>query len=300
MYQHIYLSLLSFCLLFGGSFAQADWIGDGSLKLSVGKGLLWQVSREGAPTSYLFGTIHSHDKRLLPLPEPVNEVFAKVDSLALELDLSLANQLAAAQQMYLPQGESLIAMLGKTSFMTLAEALGERGIMVKDAMRLQPWAAYMLLSLPKGGLQGEFLDLYLYQQAKKQQKTVHGLETPQEQLGVFSQFSREEQLDMLREGLKLLDEQETMLDTLHELYLQRDLDGLLSSSRKHLIEYPHALNEQLMQALVVKRNLLMAERIEPHLQTGNILIAVGALHLPGAGGLIDLLRQRGWQINAIY
>ena len=52
-----------------------------------------------------------------------------------------------------------------------------------------------------------------------------------------------------------------------------------------------------MQVLIDKRNANMAERALPHLNAGSVLIAVGAMHLPGEAGLVHLLRERGFEIT---
>ena len=53
------------------------------------------------------------------------------------------------------------------------------------------------------------------------------------------------------------------------------------------------------QAMIVERNKTMARNAEPMLAAGNAFIAVGALHLPGPEGLIELLRKSGHTVSAV-
>jgi len=49
--------------------------------------------------------------------------------------------------------------------------------------------------------------------------------------------------------------------------------------------------------MIEQRNVIMADRMEPLLQQSRTFVAVGALHLPGAGGLLMLLEQRGYRVT---
>lgn len=60
------------------------------------------------------------------------------------------------------------------------------------------------------------------------------------------------------------------------------------------------LADEFQQRLVVDRNHRMAERMQPYLQQGKVFIAVGALHLPGEEGLLNLLEQQGYAVRRLY
>jgi uncharacterized protein YbaP (TraB family) len=53
------------------------------------------------------------------------------------------------------------------------------------------------------------------------------------------------------------------------------------------------------QRVILDRNKVMAERAAPILDSGNVFMAVGALHLPGKDGVIELLRQQGFTVTAV-
>lgn len=299
--RHIFFTL---CFLLGNGLSSSvfaePWLKPGPPTISIGQGVLWRIQGAAEQDSYLLGTIHSDDARLYPLPNALQQVLDQVDSLSLEVDMSLAVQIRMAQLMFSNEKASLLTQLGKKDFMRVADLLGQHGILVTDAMRLHPWAALIIISMPKTQNTNNILDMHLYHRAKENGKTLHGLEEPEEQIQGLSSFSIDEQISLLRMTLELYPQQQEMLDEMHRLYLKRDLDGLLQYSREQMLATPHPLNEAFIQALLIKRNARMLERMLPRLKEGNALIAVGSLHLVGQNGLVHQLRQRGLKVEAMY
>ena len=84
-----------------------------------------------------------------------------------------------------------------------------------------------------------------------------------------------------------------------ELYLERDLKGLSVFGQRHAFE-DNSLYERVTERLLTDRNRLMVERMLPLLDAGDAFVAVGAMHLPGADGLLALLAERGYQIERVY
>jgi hypothetical protein len=59
-------------------------------------------------------------------------------------------------------------------------------------------------------------------------------------------------------------------------------------------------SEALLGHLLINRNLQMVERMIQQLQGGTTFVAVGALHLPGQKGLLQLLQDRGYTVSVVY
>ena len=80
------------------------------------------------------------------------------------------------------------------------------------------------------------------------------------------------------------------------LYLAQDLDGLL-----HFYEGfdTDMVSDSFDDALIQNRNVVMAERMDKIIQEQKAFMAVGALHLPGENGVLELLRQKGYQVRPI-
>ena len=83
-------------------------------------------------------------------------------------------------------------------------------------------------------------------------------------------------------------------------YKQRDLGGLMTLNETSMKTGDQRLAEEFQQNLIVDRNHRMVERMREYLQQGSAFVAVGALHLPGEEGLLNLLEQQGYTVRRVY
>jgi hypothetical protein len=263
------------------------------------QGLLWEIGQPGVPASYLFGTIHSEDPAVLVLPAAVQQAFDAAHSLVLEVLLDMDAMLYSSQAMLLGEGRQLSEITGKALFEQTSRAIRTRGIPEVVLDRMKPWAAAVTLSMPAPET-GEVLDMQLYQRALQAGKPVYGLESIREQLAVFDDMPESEQLVLLRDAVENFPEIDAMHRELLAAWKQRDLDTLLAINAAAMQAGDRELAAEFEDRLITRRNRLMAERLQPYLQEGDAFVAVGALHLPGETGLLNLLEQRGYTIRMIY
>lgn len=264
------------------------------------KGLLWQVvAPYTGKTSYLFGTIHSEDPRVTTLASPVQTAFDRSPHFVMEMVPDGESMLAASQSMMLGQGESLRNIAGQALFDKTAQVLLEQGVPAEAADHMKPWAAMVILSMPKSHT-GLVLDMLLYSAAVQSGKSTAGLETAQEQLDTFDTLPQAEQVALLADAVAQYPLMENMLEQLHAAYISRDLRALVSVNEKYSVTGVARLMNKINGALIDKRNLRMAQRMDGFLHQGGAFVAVGALHLPGEQGLLQLLRKRGYHVTSIY
>lgn len=264
------------------------------------QGLLWQISSPASgKTSYLFGTIHSEDPRVTTLAPPVQSAFDRSSRYVMEIIPDQASMAVASQAMLLDQGSSLRALVGGALFNRTARILRELGVPGEAADRFKPWAAMVIMSMPKMET-GQVLDLMLYSAALQAGKAQAGLESALEQLTIFDSLPLAEQKVLLEETVALYPQMQTMLEQMHVAYLSRDLTKLAALSDQYGNMGDARLASKINNALVDQRNQRMAERMEIYLREGGAFVAVGALHLPGEQGLLQLLRKRGYVVTAIY
>lgn len=275
------------------------WSLGASAAVDTNRGLLWRIERAGSTVGYLFGTVHSDDPRVLALPEPVERAFDDSDTVVLETGIDDDATQAAAQAMFLPPGDTLAKHLGEPlTDQALAVAL-RHGLAREVAARSKPWALAVTLSTPLMRT-GQFLDLLLQTRARERGKPVLGLETIAEQFGVFEALSDDEQITLLRDTLANYDQLARYFDELITSYLARDLAGLERLSEQYL-DRTSPMQQKLLQQLVDERNIRMAARIETMLKKNSrLFIAIGALHLPGAQGLVNLLDRAGYRLTPLY
>lgn len=261
------------------------------------KGILYTINSPASPIpSYLLGTIHSEDPRVLDLPAPIRTAFALSPGFALEVVPDAEAIIKSMVVMTYTDGRTLREVLPPDLYERTARTLGELGMPPAAFQDFKPWAVVTLLSLPPTE-KGEFLDLLLYQAAVDAKKVIKGLETMEEQLAIYDNLSEADQIGLLRETLDSREQMPEMFETLIQAYLAQDLDALMERSEQYLQDGDPRLAALFRETAVDSRNRRMAERLQPLLDQGGWFIAVGALHLPGQSGVLNLLEQRGYRVS---
>jgi len=261
-------------------------------------GLLWKIETPGARPSYLFGTIHVDDPRVTALPAPVGKALDGSDRFVMETLLDGDSLAQMAKAMYFDDDRTLEQVIGKDLYAATLKALAARGIPDANVEKQKPWAVMMALSMPAPET-GEFLDLVLETRAAKQDKPIAGLETMAEQIAVFNDLSMPDQIALLKEAVRTQPELEKDYGELIRAYLARDLRTLAEVSDKH-DPAEDQLYRSVTERLLTQRNIRMQQRMAPFLKQGNAFIAVGAAHLGGEAGLLNLLEQAGYRVIPIY
>ena len=267
---------------------------------SFSKGLLWKIERPGVKPSYVFGTVHSEDARVLAVPPVVQQTFDGAKSFTMEvvLDEAVSQQMVA--RMFLGAGPDLKSLLGDALFARTAALMAEHGMPREIVQKLKPWVVFTTLSLPKPQT-GLFLDLVLQTNAAQQGKPVYGLESVDEQLSIFDGMALQDQVTLLKEAVENHAQLTHDLQQIIEHYLARDLAGMERLSNEESSKLGDArLVEAINRRLIYDRNERMVERMTPRLKEGNAFIAIGSLHLPGEQGVLRLLQQRGYNVSVVY
>ena len=279
-------------LAHGSSLAQTD-------PARFERGLLWKIEKSGLPVSYLLGTIHIPDKRLLELPQPVLDAFKAAEQVATEVAMDLDNLKRLMVAMIYTDGRTLASVAGPELYGELTARLAKLGVQEQLAQRLKPWAAMTLLIAPPRS-DAIAMDMLLYQAAGEAGKKQAALETIEEQVALFEADTAEDQLLMLREVVFNFDKVEALAERMVRAYLDRNLAALGAlAAHDELLSTAKAResNRKMQERMIGRRNVIMAERIERLLARTSTLVAVGALHLPGIDGLLTLLERRGFLVT---
>lgn len=262
-------------------------------------GLLYRLEKPGIEDNYLFGTMHTEDVRVISIMDQLEQPLKESNTLVLEMLPDADALLRVAKTMMLPSGKTLKQVLGEEQYNQMIEAATGAGLPEVALMHLKPWAAAVMLSMPVSQ-SGAFLDLRLYQEAIESDKQLLGLESVHEQLAIFDELSMDQQLDFLRYAIKNLPDLPKQLEMLTQAYLDRDMDELLEISNQYQMSMTGDLDQWFEEHVITKRNKKMWRRLESALQEGKLFVAVGALHLAGESGLVQLARDSGYKITVIY
>ena len=259
--------------------------------------LLWKLSKGNDKPSYLFGTIHIVPEKQFVVWPAVDSAFRACSKLVMEmdLDLSASEMIQAAKQMSLPEGKTLDAYIPKENFERIRayciDSLGWKKRKFSRYSRMKPfYFSSIVLTAQLGDVKG--YENYFSSRAKKMKMPVLGLETMQEQMKALDAISIEEQARALDESVvsgRL--EYFNML----QLYLKRDLENLGT-----LMAESEEMSDQFSDALLIKRNKNWVPVLQKWMAESPVFVAVGAGHLPGDNGLINLLRNEGFLVEPVY
>lgn len=278
-----------------------------------GKGLLWKIEKARQQPSYLLGTMHVTDPRVLVMPPAARIAFAEASVVVIESDEILDEKKATAALLMRPDlsmftdGTTIADHLSPEDAAKLETGLKARGLALSAVSRMKPWIISGFVALPACELSrkakgASFLDKKIAEDAVAAGKTLVGLETLTEQLEAMAALPVEFHLQALIETLALGDRMSDVMETMTSLYLAGDT-GMTMPMLKAVTENLDAEEEDGYAAfekrIVTDRNRIMAERSADVLAKGNAFIAVGALHLPGEFGLIQLLRAQGFTVTAV-
>lgn len=227
--------------------------------------LLWEISGNGVKgKSYLFGTLHSNDRRLFNFPDSLYYALEKTDAVVLETDVfsmfeSLDTRRTSVRLQYDNTGEPYTTSEGSTQ-----TYYGD-----EDGMP-------------------QFLDAYFQQYCYNSNKKFVALETTESQIELFNDIGLPELSQMKLESFLL--SREDMMD----LYLEGDIYRLQEMIKLNLAVYPDQYDE-----MIVKRNQDMAGKLDSLLKDQQLFCAVGAGHLAGREGIISLLRRKGYKVRKV-
>jgi uncharacterized protein YbaP (TraB family) len=262
------------------------------------QGILYECRMPDLAPSYLMGTLHSSDPRVLALVADAEGRLQKSQRLVLEMVPDGSSMTAIMLAGMLPRGEALDTLLEPGLVDQVLRVAAERGLPREVVLRMKPWSLATTLSLPPGET-GLFLDLRLYHLAQEGDLEILGLESADEQLALFDELPVRDQVALLEQAVKIQPELPMQFDALVDAYVGGDLAALERLSRRQ----QHALGSRLggwfQEDLVDARNERMADRLAPILRRGGAFVAVGALHLPGDEGLLARLAAMGCALSAL-
>jgi uncharacterized protein len=263
---------------------------------------VWAI-RGDHNTVYLAGSVHLLKASDAALPAGFDRAYASSRALVMEIDLGKVDPTEAAGWMMqhgtLPQGNDLRKAIGEERYRRVSAEAARLGLPMQMADQFSPWVlGLQLLELqyaqlgfdPQSGVEEQ-----LQHRAQADGKPTSGLETLPEQLGLFETLSPEQQMKFL--DLVVTEMHEVGSDTQAVIAAWRAGDAAKLAA---LLGDEYKSFPALYRTLVTDRNQRWVPQIERLLKDkDNYFVVVGALHLVGNGGLIDLLRRDGFKAEQL-
>jgi uncharacterized protein len=262
--------------------------------------LLYEVTGKGlAKPSYVFGTMHAACQTdVVPL-ETVGTYVNQTDQIVMELDLDDKAVVGAmASGVMIPGGKTLKDYLTPEEFAKVdamvMELLGAPAEAVKSVKPMMLSVALMTSQKVIGCAPPVTYDISLAQLAASAKKPVIGLETPAEQAAFIDSKPIEKQAKELYE--MSLDTRKAIKDMrdLTEAYRSRSSDRLFEIAAEQSKK-----DKDFMKRLLDDRNIAWVPKLESSMRAKPTFVAVGAAHLGGKDGVINLLRSKGYTVRPI-
>lgn len=276
-----------------------------------GQGLLWRIERPGAGVSYLFGTMHSSDDEAKQFDDLVLRALARSHVVAIELPGASTRRVASelrrlvANRSFRPGGDTL-RLLPPHVRPAVEARVARAGIPSAVANQLNPW--YLALALSRSNCAApiprsdpETADARIERLAHEQGSEVVALETPIEQVDALASVPDGVALRMLRDAAERNTRPEDIESTISGLYQTRRIGYLLAMRGPAWAGMFDADGyADFLSAFITRRNVTMLQRALPIIGAGDAFLAVGALHLPGPSGLVEMIRGSGFTVTRIW
>ena len=260
---------------------------------------LWEVADGGAKI-HLLGSLHLMKADDYPLDGRFEEAFDGAEAVAFETDIgSLGTE---EMQRYMlsravyTDGLTLQSELSEPALADLSDFLSRLGIPIEEVNGIRPWylglmfTALQMIQLGYDPTLG--IDQHYYARSREAKKTVLELESAQFQIDLLASLADFDPELYLQQAMDDFNQVNEQLDQITAVWKAGDLDGM------DILIHGVRAYPSLYEALIAERNRSWLTKIEGYLADGgNVLVIVGAGHLPGEDGLIHLLRGKGYRVS---
>ncbi len=305
--KYYLLSLISI-ILFQTSCKSSEKINNPAQKeqskaMAQDKSLLWEISGNGlTQSSYLFGTIHMIESEDYFLPQGTLSAVDNSSKMIFEIDMADMSDpmklMPLLQKAYMKGDTTLKDLVTAEDYTLVEDHFKELGLPLMMLERMKPMFLTVFASgdFDPNGLNNGSIKSYEMEFAKMAEdgnKATGGLETVEYQIGVFDKIPYKDQADMLMEALKSSDTEDDTFQQLVDLYKEQDIYGLFEMMKED------ESIEEFEDVLLYQRNKNWIPIMEEEMKQQRVFFAVGAGHLGGDLGVINLLRLQGFTLSAI-
>lgn len=259
--------------------------------------LLWQINGNNLSSpSYLLGTMHLIPKKDFHYSSKLDSILNLSEEVIFEIDLNEMEDFNALLQVMMQSfmtGTTLQSLVTTEEYELIKNYFSNKGLPIYALDRLKPLFLYALAEGRSYDQSEDFIsyEIELFQKALVKNKKTSGLETMVYQMSIFDSIPYLDQARMLVESIQLEDNQPNAHQNLIELYQKGAVEELY-----HLVA---GEDENITRIMIHQRNLNWVIQMEEKMQMHSGLYAVGAGHLGGPKGLIQLLLDSGYQVQPI-
>ncbi len=282
--KRLFITLALSLIVFFGAHAQES-------------SLLWKVTGNGlSEPSYIYGTIHIICPQDYSMKEKVKTAFTKSKQVFLEVDFDDPQMMAKMMGMsMMTDGKTAKDYLSEEEYNQLDTKF--KSTIGAGMDKLQGMKPLMLLSMSYISIlkcQPMSFESAFVEMAKVEDKDVLGLETIEQQMAIFDEIPRDEQFKMIADILKQEEKALEEFNKMVSIYNNEDIAGLLA-----MMGESDWNMEKYQEALLDNRNKDWAGKFDEIAQSKSTFFAVGAGHLAGDMGWLNLLKEKGYKVEAV-
>lgn len=263
---------------------------------------LWQAQGK-SNIIYLLGSVHLLKPTDYPLPAVIESAFTNSQVAVFEMDIDKSEdpdgQAKMMAKVSLPEGDSLQKHLSPNVYASLRKHVGETEIPFEVVDQFKPAMAVMtveMLELAKLGADPEYgVDKHFFKLARETGKKIVPLETMDFQIGLLTGLTKSEEELLVEKSLEEIDGEKKLYNDMVIAWQNGNAAGLETMLNKMRTDAP-----SIFKKLVTDRSLSWIPQIDQLLQgSQNAIVIVGAGHLVGKDGVVDLLRKKGVKITQL-
>lgn len=264
-------------------------------------GLLWEVSGNGlSKPSFVYGTIHLIAAKDYFLPEGTLTAIDQSKKVVFEINMNEMNDIAALMPLmskaFMSNGKTLKDVMSGEDYELVTEHFDQLGLPMMFLERIKPMFLTVFASgdFNPGDLQTGKIKSYEMEFAEiaaNSNKPIGGLETVEYQIAIFDKIPDEDQAEMLIEAIKSSDTDGDQFQEMAALYKAQDIEKMYEMMKgdETISNYE--------DELLTTRNKNWIPVMEEMMRTQPTFFAVGAGHLGGPNGVIQLLQKRGYHLK---
>ena len=262
--------------------------------------LLWRISGNGLKQpSYLFGTIHLLCSDDVQLSDSLKAAIKGSDRVYLELDMdNLIELISVVNKMKMNGDTTLADLLTDEEYKKVKAFFSNQRSLIPFSM-LETYKPMLAAStLMQSAIDCEnaiAMEQLIMQEAKRENKRIKGLETMAFQISIFDSIPYQVQAKQL---VKYVDDFGKKDDTSFEELTKAYKDQELSKLEKLTLQEDSGM-ERFTEIMLYNRNEDWVKKLEKLMTEQALVVAVGAGHLPGNRGVINLLRKAGYKVEPV-
>lgn len=266
------------------------------------KNFLWRIQSKSS-TVFLLGSIHVLKKDAYPLSKTIEDAFEKSDALAVEANVNDVKQIdinsLLGNALY-SGNDNLEKHITAATYSLVTQEIDRLGLPPDLALKQKPWflgLTLQSLALLNAGYDPQYgIDVHFLAKAEGKKKILE-LESVDQQLDLLSGMNDEEQEIFLRYSLKDLQLVAQEADAMVKAW-KAGSPKLLAAILEKSTKDDKKFSSFFYDRFVWKRNKRISAVIKTYLKTpGTYFVVVGAAHLLGEQGIIELLKNDGYNVD---